>query len=177
MLTKLCGVCKEVKPVSEFYRRYDQKTPGYLCRCKKCHGRITSANPKKSGLVRAWGQRNKERRNELARIWRKANPGKVASAGKRWRETHRDYVNGRKVHRILTSRQQTPKWSIKFFVSEARALARLRTRMTGFEWHVDHIVPLRHPLVCGLHAHTNIRVIPGRENLQKNNHHWPDMPC
>lgn len=48
--------------------------------------------------------------------------------------------------------------------------------MFGFQWHVDHIVPLTSQIVCGLHSHTNIRVIPGAENISKNNRIWEDMP-
>jgi hypothetical protein len=36
-------------------------------------------------------------------------------------------------------------------------------------FHVDHVIPLRHPLVCGLHAHTNLRVVPALVNLKKGN--------
>jgi DNA-directed RNA polymerase subunit RPC12/RpoP len=35
--------------------------------------------------------------------------------------------------------------------------------------HVDHIVPLKHHLVSGLHVVANLRVIRGSENLKKRN--------
>jgi hypothetical protein len=41
---------------------------------------------------------------------------------------------------------------------------------------VDHIIPLKSDFVCGLHCHTNLRVITAEENKAKNNRYWPDMP-
>jgi hypothetical protein len=42
--------------------------------------------------------------------------------------------------------------------------------------HVDHIVPLNSPIVCGLHCEFNFQLVDKEYNYQKGNHHWPDMP-
>lgn len=70
----------------------------------------------------------------------------------------------------------TPAWANTFFMEEAYALAKLRTAVTGIKWHVDHIVPVRSRLVCGLHCEANLQVITARQNLSKGNRIWPDMP-
>lgn len=53
--------------------------------------------------------------------------------------------------------------AIAAFYAEADRL----TRETGIPYHVDHIVPLQSPIVCGLYAPANLRPIPGAENCSK----------
>lgn len=50
---------------------------------------------------------------------------------------------------------------------EAHDLRRRRNHLTGFEWHVDHILPLKGKQVCGLHIWSNLQVIPKIINLKK----------
>lgn len=47
--------------------------------------------------------------------------------------------------------------------------AALKTQMDGKKYEVDHIVPLIHPKICGLHNEFNLRVIPEEENRMKSN--------
>ena len=44
---------------------------------------------------------------------------------------------------------------------------------TGIRYEVDHIDPIKHNLVCGLHCPENLQVIPMTENRAKKNHWTP----
>ena len=50
------------------------------------------------------------------------------------------------------------------------------TKTTGITYSVDHIVPLKNPLVCGLHVPWNMQIVTLEGNLKKSNNWWPDMP-
>jgi len=71
-------------------------------------------------------------------------------------------------------RQATPAWAnciemINLFKKAAHK------RKLGIDAEIDHIVPLNHPHVCGLHWEGNMRIISSVENQIKSNHYWPDM--
>lgn len=58
----------------------------------------------------------------------------------------------------------TPSWADKGKIQAVYAAA----RETGS--HVDHIIPLKHPLICGLHVDYNLQLLPPLINLQKHNY-------
>ena len=120
--------------------------------------------------------------------WRKNNPNKVKQ------HNNTQYVNNTQSikNRVkkwainnpvkilaATRKQQTkrlmrcPKWLTPddfWLIGQAYELAALRTKMLGFSWHVDHIIPLQGKIVSGLHVPHNLQVIPGVENVRKANY-------
>lgn len=71
--------------------------------------------------------------------------------------------------RLTRVARATPGWVDWDAVTRMYAEAAYQTWLTGVEHHVDHIVPIRGKNVCGLHVHTNMRVIPGDVNRRKSN--------
>jgi hypothetical protein len=148
------------------------------------------SNPSKSYKA-AWYQANKPRL-KLARIeyrkknkkrlddslyrYRAAHPEMVKKNQERWRKKNIAYYAAKCAERYAKKTASTPQWRNSFFIEEIYDLARRRTKMLGYKWHVDHIVPLRNKIVCGLHVENNLRVIPAIQNYVKGNRTWPDMP-
>ena len=139
----------------------------------------------------SYRKRNMENKRLAAAKWRAANPGRQISMQAQWRadnqerfkkrikmwnQANKDKCNAWVARRRSAKFRATPKWANAFFISEAYHLAALRTKATGFAWHVDHIVPLRSKLVCGLHVEHNLQVIPASQNSRKKNYYWPNMP-
>ncbi len=65
----------------------------------------------------------------------------------------------------------TPPWLSDDQIDEMRKLY----RAAGTN-HVDHIVPLKSPIVCGLHVPWNLQVMDAKSNYAKSNHWWPNHP-
>lgn len=73
-------------------------------------------------------------------------------------------------------RRRRPAWANLKALRQIKLAVKELRKQTGLAWSEDHIVPLNHPLVCGLHCEANIRIVLLTENLAKGNRTWPDMP-
>lgn len=180
--SKVCRQCQEEKPPSDFSmsrQSPDGKSPS----CKQCDRRrraefraIVKAMPeskvcplcksKKPAIEFQSDSSNKDGLYYCCRdcntirgiLYRSANPG---------------------FSRKHTHRHRAAKWSASLrnanpelfdlVETEACDLAHRRESTTGIKWHLDHVVPLRGKLVCGLHVWYNWAVIPAKINIKKGN--------
>ena len=62
-----------------------------------------------------------------------------------------------------------PNWANKDTIDKIYKAANELTNATGITYEVDHIVPVKHDLVCGLHVEHNLQIIPKTENKEKSN--------
>jgi hypothetical protein len=170
---KTCSVCSIAKNADDFEPQRGQ------CRdCRKASMKVRRAayyaKTREVSIAKAksWREQNPERRlanrkkeysmrsdaaKEAARIYRKDNPEKVNA----WSRKHQ-----------LAKRHRTPAWlSVDdyWMMEQAYELAQLRTKIFGFEWQVDHKIPLQGRLVSGLHVPHNLQVIPAVANRSKSN--------
>ena len=133
----------------------------------------------KAEYLRKYRQENKERIKEYQRKWRQENAEKKKESNRKWYQENLEKVNAKTAKRRAYKLQRTPHWLTEdehWLMREAYSLAKLRDKVTGFKWHVDHIIPLQGETVSGLHIPENLQVIPGLENhSKKNNWNWNEQ--
>ena len=89
-----------------------------------------------------------------------------------WKENNLVKIRADTKARRRKHREATPSWLTRKQKSEIRQMYQVAitlTKTTGEQYVVDHIVPLRSDVVCGLHVPCNLRVITQEENLKKSN--------
>lgn len=96
--------------------------------------------------------------------------------GKRISRRYQWAANEHVTSRVRAMRSATPSWADRDAMRSIYKEAARITSESGVKHHVDHVVPLKSDLVCGLHCEANLRVITAAENIKKHNRSWPDMP-
>jgi hypothetical protein len=156
---KLCRRCDTLKPKAMFSKRTDRPN-GLQSRCNACAREIHNE----------WRLLNKARRAADMAAWRAKNPGKSSVWRKRWQQNNLAVCRAANARRHAAKLRAVPPWA----EAEKIALVYSKARQLGLE--VDHVVPLQHPLVCGLHVWANLQLLHESENARKKNNYWPDMP-
>jgi hypothetical protein len=98
--------------------------------------------------------KNKERYNQNA---------------KRHYKTNKEYYFSRTLKRNKRRKEATPPWAK---IEEFKELIELRDQMrdaTGFDWDIDHIIPLNAKKASGLNCKENLQIIPSVMNRNKGN--------
>ena len=170
MATKKCTKCGEIKPLSEYHFRHNTRDKR-VSHCKLCanaaHKLWVAANAASiSEYQRAYDKGRANDKREYSKTRRREN----ALASDRWRKKNPVKSLVSTALRLARVRVAQPPWA---------DIDKMRTvywRARTWNMHVDHIVPLKSNLVCGLHVWENLQLLSPVENLKKKNSHWPDMP-
>ncbi len=105
---------------------------------------------------------------------RAKDPAKANASSAESKRKRPGYVNACGAARKARVLQATPVWADHDAIRNIYAEAARLTAETGIKHHVDHIYPLKSAVMCGLHVHTNLQILPWRENLSKSNLIWPE---
>ncbi len=160
--------------ISEKYVRKN-----YCCECKKISEVRNSESRKASVKTRYIKNRefiiakNAEyvkHNRELVAVrqtdWRSKNKDKIL----KYQKDNAALYAFHAAKRRAKVRRATPPWAnmdaIKSFYFEAARL----TKITGIPHDVDHIVPITHEYISGLHCEFNLQILTEQENSKKHNH-------
>lgn len=116
-------------------------------------------------------RRNVDKRREYERV-RYAQPGRQEwqkKQAKSWAK-----ANPGKRNRIIAARRAWVKRATPLWLTDAdrRRIEEIYLEAASYGrgvMHVDHIIPLRGKLICGLHVPSNLRIIPALANVRKGN--------
>jgi hypothetical protein len=178
MVFKTCTKCGENKDLSDFY----SQSTGHMgvrasCKicCKKQNNEWQRSNKEKSRNKAArYRERNPLKVKNSVYKYQKSNPVKMKELRDKFKNANPDKIAFYKAKRRSAKLNATPSWANKdamiVLYTEAAKLTK-----SGVVTHVDHIVPLQSPLVCGLHCEANLQLLSANDNVSKGNRWWPDM--
>jgi hypothetical protein len=157
ILDKTCKTCKVAKPLSEFHKDARAKTKT-TASCKKCTNtkKRDSYTKKEADKKRAYYLNNKE---------------KATKKNKDYYENNKSMFLARDVERRARKLQASYVIDKRYVqdLFENSKEASLVFKDIGVTFHVDHIVPLKNNMVCGLHTEENLQILSAKENLEKSN--------
>lgn len=133
--------------------------------------RYTTKNgPRVAELKRSWRQRNAEKIKLKNAKWLAENKATMRQINADWYRLNKDIARARDVRRRVGLRLSHAVWDrelTSLVTNEAADLADRRQAITGFGWHIDHMIPLRSKKASGLHVWSNLQVIPASLNAKK----------
>lgn len=171
---KTCTKCGCTKPLSDFHKQ-PNSPDGIKSICKLCCAiRAREYRIRTADKAKAYRAANKQRQSDANKRWREVVPGRNAQKCAEYYAKHKATWPSKVAVRKASKLQATPQWVDTALIKFLYATRRYMTEATGFTWHVDHLVPLQNSLVCGLHVHFNLRVVPQEFNLHKGNRYDTD---
>jgi len=165
-------VCKKHTELSG--KRYAKTNECVGC-CAESQARYYQKNKAKAAEKNSkWWAAHPEAQAEKCRLWVVRNKAARAEYMSAYRSSNKALYAKHTANRRSYLLRATPGWANEFFIEEAYMLSAQRSVATGKKWEVDHIVPLKSLLVCGLHCESNLRVVEMVVNRRKGNKHVVD---
>lgn len=175
---KQCAKCSVVKATDINFLWLKTRYHSWCNECRKIEKKkwyqanAESEKAKAKELHKAYYALNKEKISARTIEWQKNNKEKYSAKNKRWYEKNKEKSFAHSAKYRASKRNACPVWLDKKMICEIEALyekAHKISKETGVAYEVDHIVPLKGEVVCGLHVPWNLQVITQFDNRSKRN--------
>lgn len=175
---KICTKCGTEKPYEAFSKRTNARD-GHQYECKDCKLEHQRNNPNRRNVTAKYRKANKDACNVRSIISQKKKREHYTRKACEWRSKNREHVNALRRNNYAKNpstdieRVRRRIGKIKQFKlhpeyqAEVDGMYLFCSIFKGFE--VDHIVPLTHDKVQGLHTPANLQVLTVTENRKKGN--------
>jgi len=160
-------------------KKYRQSGKGKLCQ-KKYQKKYNGSDKGKIGLKKyRQSDKGKLCQEKYRKKYNESDKGKISRkiGLKKYRESDKGRINilvCRNNHRIKKLNSMVS-WANEESIKLIYAEAVRRTKETGTQYDVDHIIPLQGKNVSGLHVEGNLRVMLHTDNCSKQNIFTPEM--
>ena len=166
-------------------RRSDAHSCSLECSKKVKWIREKAKNIDRSNYVKKYYLKNKEKLKLKDKQYRKNNKEKISlriklqrirdseQYKKRLKEAKKRYRENNKERYTLLNREQCAKRRAKLLkaIPKFANLDKIKEiyKNCPKDYHVDHIIPLNNPIVCGLHVEWNLQYLSAKDNCSKGN--------
>lgn len=82
-------------------------------------------------------------------------------------------ANSKRSRYVTSVVLSAPPWVDRRALRLLKYRAQCLSEMSGIPHEIDHVVPLNHPLVCGLTVPWNLQIVPAKVNGAKSNRFNP----
>lgn len=137
---KQCTFCLKIKD-STFFTTDNSKFDGLNSKCTLCYNIYFNTHVQK---------------------YREANIEKIREYGKKHYICNRAYYIAKAAKRRAAEIKATPRWANNDSIRKIY-------ENCPKDCHVDHIIPLKNNIVCGLHCEFNLQYLSIKDNLIKSN--------
>ncbi len=195
-LRSLCRLCRSVAEKESYIknqakrlesgRKYREENKETIKENHKRHRENNKENIRQRGIdyrkenSLELNERKRQKRISQLEVFRqreaearRKNKDKIKQNNKKYYGLNSQAFKQRSNLRRFRADQATPVWCDLALCAAKYAEAKRLTKETGIKHNVDHIDPIAHPLIAGLHLSNNLRVVTETENRRKTNSFTP----
>lgn len=177
MSFKVCTKCNESKLVGDFDQFRDRGKIRVRGHCKSCRRLMvkdydSQNREKKKSYNKTYHKENLESRLAYSRNYHETNREKILAYLKWWREQNPHKVAKASSQRAYHIQKATPHWLSEEDLLIMKGIymhAKDCNLVSEVPYEVDHIVPIKNPVVCGLNVPWNLQILPKDLNRSKGN--------